>query len=307
MIKQNSKIGIYKDDFKSLMREYLQTGIMIGKNYVLNLKHGLFESGHGVKLTNRKGSSLEFMEHRDYLAGDDLRQLDWNVYARTERLTVKLYREEINPTLDIIIDGSASMNLVNTQKLYTSLSLSSLIATAASNANYLTKIWSTDDGVHEIRHGINHDAIMQWSEELKFTSTLNPNEAFNFHHGVFQHNGVRIFISDLLFTGEPKHLLRRIGLNSSAVIILQILSEEDINPIVSNSTKIKDSETGEFTDILIDEVAIKKYKQAFANHQQNWEHCCKECGALLVTINAEEFQTEFSLEQFIKHEILRFV
>ncbi len=291
---------------ESFYTEHLQAGMMLGKRYVLNLRHGLFESGHGVKLTNRSGNSLEFMEHRDYLAGDDLRQLDWNVYARTEKLTVKLYREEINPTLDIIIDGSASMNLVETMKLPTLLNLSAVMASAAVNANYLTKVWLTSDGVKEINHNSGFNSIAQWSSQLNFSSAVSLHEAFNFHYGTFQHNGVRILLTDLLFSGEPKHLLRKIAANSSALIVIQVLADEDINPQATNSTKLQDAETGEDAEILIDEVAVKNYKSAFANHQQLWEQGCKECGALLITINAEDFQDEFSLQQFINREILKF-
>ncbi|UDQ99062.1 DUF58 domain-containing protein [Lentisphaerota bacterium WC36G] len=307
MVKnQNNNNSLSSGYLEQKCQKELQKGIMRGKNYVLSLRHGLFENGLGVKLTNRTGSSLEFMEHRDYLAGDDLRQLDWNVYARTEKLTVKLFREEINPTLDIIVDGSASMNLLDTDKLATTLNLIAVFATAAFNGNYLTKLWKTDESVHELSCAINETTTKQLSKELTFNSNKNPLESFEYQYGAFQHNGIRIFISDLLFAGVPKQLLKKLSLNASAVIIIQVLSSEDISPSVTNSTLVEDSESKEIADILVDEDAVKKYKQAFALHQQNWERGCKEAGVVLITLNAEDFQNDLSLKLLIEQEILRF-
>src|SRR4051812_38038000 len=73
--------------------------------------------GHaGGTLSNRSGSSLEFRDHRGYEPGDDLRHIDWNAYARTDQLTIKLFREEVAPVLDVVIDASRSMDLEGSDK-----------------------------------------------------------------------------------------------------------------------------------------------------------------------------------------------
>ena len=63
----------------------------------------------GERLGRGTGTSLEFMDFRDYVPGDDLRHIDWSAYARTDQLKVRLYREEIAPALDIVVDLSPSM------------------------------------------------------------------------------------------------------------------------------------------------------------------------------------------------------
>ena len=63
----------------------------------------------GSRIGRRAGNSLEFLEHREYRPGDDLRLVDWNVYARSNSWVVKRFQEEITPILDLIVDGSVSM------------------------------------------------------------------------------------------------------------------------------------------------------------------------------------------------------
>ena len=62
------------------------------------------------------GSSLDFKDYREYQPGDDLRHIDWHVYGRTDKLTVKLFREEVTPHADIVLDGSVSMRLEDSAK-----------------------------------------------------------------------------------------------------------------------------------------------------------------------------------------------
>src|SRR5215207_5558122 len=71
----------------------------------------------GGRRSVKRGQSVEFADYRDYTLGDDLRQLDWNVYARLEKLFVKLFVEEEDVTITILIDGSASMASGRPEKL----------------------------------------------------------------------------------------------------------------------------------------------------------------------------------------------
>lgn len=64
----------------------------------------------GERRSKRRGRSVEFDDFRNYTAGDDLRHIDWNVYARLDRLFIKLFREEEDLALELIVDSSASMD-----------------------------------------------------------------------------------------------------------------------------------------------------------------------------------------------------
>ena len=89
----------------------------------------------GRRTGRRSGNALEFSEYREYQAGDDLRRLDWGVFARSEQLMVKLYSEEVDPRCDIVLDDSASM-ATEEAKAAAALGLAGLLAQAAANAGF---------------------------------------------------------------------------------------------------------------------------------------------------------------------------
>ena len=100
------------------LRQALLEGERAGGRYALRLPRRLPVGVAGGHQGARAGSSLEFREHREYEPGDDLRHIDWNAYARSDQLVVKLYHEEVTPHLDIVLDGSRSMALEGTPAFF---------------------------------------------------------------------------------------------------------------------------------------------------------------------------------------------
>ncbi len=123
------------------LREYLAEGERAGQRYALGLPRQTPRGATGTALGQRAGSSLEFKDYRDYQVGDDLRHIDWNAFARTDQLSIKLYREEITPHVDVVLDGSRSMTLEDSAKERATLALTALLATAAANAGYSHAAW----------------------------------------------------------------------------------------------------------------------------------------------------------------------
>ena len=284
------------DDF----REYLLKGEQLGESFTLTVPDYIFNGGAGLKLSNRSGSSLDFMEHRDYMAGDDLRRLDWNVYARTDRLAVKLYREEVNPRMDLLIDGSASMNLAGTAKREAALTMASFLTTAAVNASFTNKCWLSQD---TIVPPLNQSALPSNWGKIEFNSSANPQQALeNFYHR-FQFHGIRILISDLIWSDNPDVFLNRFAQDSSMIVIIQMLAERDLNPEEGN-VRLQDSETGETKEFFLDARSISKYKETLARHRENWSRACREYGAVLCTFTAEELLEKWDVGELLNKQIL---
>src|SRR5207248_6965504 len=126
-------------------RRYLVEGERAGLRYALGLPRQAPVGVAGTSLAQRAGSSLEFKDYREYQPGDDLRHIDWNAYGRTDQLFVKLYREEVTPHADVILDCSRSMALEGTAKPGAALGLAALFATAAANAGFSHAAWRLRD------------------------------------------------------------------------------------------------------------------------------------------------------------------
>jgi uncharacterized protein (DUF58 family) len=98
------------------LRTALRDGEQLGVRYALQIPQVAAGGWTGSRSGRRAGSSIDFQDYREYQPGDDLRFIDWGIYSRSDRLVVKLFREEVTPHLDLILDGSASMNLAGTAK-----------------------------------------------------------------------------------------------------------------------------------------------------------------------------------------------
>src|SRR5476649_2800473 len=114
----------------SAIRQSLRDGEKLGLRYALQITQVAASGQTGSRSGRRAGSSIDFQDYREYQPGDDLRFIAWGIYSRSDRLVVKLFREEVTPHLDLILDGSASMNLDGTAKAAAAAQLAGLLDTA---------------------------------------------------------------------------------------------------------------------------------------------------------------------------------
>jgi uncharacterized protein (DUF58 family) len=285
-----------------MLNQFLLEGEAAGMRYALAVPRSTASATSGAQLGQRAGSSLEFRDHRDYQPGDDLRRIDWNAFARSDKLTVKLYREEISPHLDIILDGSRSMALESSAKMRATLGLAAVLAVAAENAGYMHNAWLAHEGCAPVPNGA--DRPSTWSG-IEFDVRSNPVDAFMRLPPRFSRMGMRALISDLLWLGEPLTVIQHLAHNASSIVVVQVLAEADINPPERGRVRLIDSETEQQREIFIDDDAIKRYRDALARHQQNWHRACRQAGAVMVNIVAEEIAPGWNLEALVKAEILK--
>src|SRR5271170_68340 len=130
----------------SAIRQALHDGEKLGLRYALQIPQVAASGWTGSRSGRRAGSSIDFQDYREYQPGDDLRFIDWGIYARTDRLTVKLFREEVTPHLDLILDGSRSMGLINSGKGEALARLAALLVTSAANAQCSQSVWLSGEG-----------------------------------------------------------------------------------------------------------------------------------------------------------------
>jgi uncharacterized protein (DUF58 family) len=284
------------------IRHFLIEGERAGMRYSLGAPRSNFAATSGLQLGQRAGSSLEFREHRDYQAGDDLRRIDWNAYARSDKLTIKLFREEISPHLDLVLDGSCSMALEGSAKLRASTGLAAVLAIAADNAGYTHKAWLLRDSCEPVANGGTRPSL--W-DNLEFDFRANPVEGFTRVPPKFRRQGIRALISDLLWLGEPNRVLQQLAHGASSVFVVQVLAAADVNPQERGRVRLVDSETDEKRMIFIDDAAIKRYRDALARHQQNWLRACRQAGAVLIEIVSENIVATWDLSELVKTGILK--
>jgi uncharacterized protein (DUF58 family) len=272
------------------IRQALREGEKIGLRYALQIPQVAASGWTGSRSGRRAGSSIDFQDYREYQPGDDLRFIDWGIYARTDRLTVKLFREEVTPHLDLIIDGSRSMSLVDTAKANAAALLAALLATSAANAQCTQAVWLSGEGFQRLPN--DRLTPSAW-HGLELESQRTPEQSFEIMPPKFRRLGVRVFVSDLLWPGEPLQFLRRLRDGAAALFVIQLLAREDVNPPEYGNLRVVDSETGGESEIYIDSSSARQYTENLTQLQQSWSDACRQCGAHMTTLIAEDLENSF--------------
>lgn len=283
------------------LRPYLLAGEQAGARYRFATLGRSPQGTAGTQLARSAGESMEFMEHRDYQPGDDLRRLNWSAYARSDRLVVKVFRQEVCPHFDLLIDGSRSMNLDGTRKMEAAVGLAAALASAAESSGYSRRVSMTRDGCQLIPGGSDRPGAWQ---QVRFDSELNPAESFRLQMPVFRPHGVRVLISDLLWLGNPMEILNPMTDRSAATLVIQVLAAIDANPEELGNHRLVDSETGENLDLFIDRSGLERYLANLNRHQQAWRTACRQTGAIFITFIAEDLCRDWDLSELVQAEVL---
>ncbi len=254
----------------------------------------------------RAGSSLEFQEHREYQPGDDLRHLDWPAYARSDRLIVKLFREEVQPHVDLLLDGSRSMALEGSVKAAATTGLAAFLTRAAAQTGLTASVWLAADGCRRLAGAGGGRAALEGLGFDHRGSLLGSLERLSPR---WRPRGIRLLVSDLLWDDRPRAVLARLARGSAAVAVVQLLAADDVEPGAGGGgfRRLEDAETGETRDLLLDAAALERYQRAFAAHRESWHRACREAGAVIVTLIAERLVDGWrpeALEELVRQGIL---
>jgi uncharacterized protein (DUF58 family) len=272
---------------ETAIRQALREGEKIGLRYALQIPQVAASGWTGSRTGRRAGSSIDFQDYREYQPGDDLRFIDWGIYARTDRLTVKMFREEVTPHLDLIIDGSRSMNLADTAKANATALLTALLATSAANAQCTQAVWLSGEGFQRLP---NDTLTPSAWDGLELDSKRTLEQSFEIMPAKFRRLGVRVLVSDLLWPGEPSQCLRRLRDGAAALFVIQLLAREDVKPPEHGNLRVVDSETGDESEIYIDSSSARQYTENLTQLQQSWSDACRQCGAHMTTLIAEDLE-----------------
>jgi len=220
------------------------------------------------------GSSLEFLDFRDYVPGDDLRHVDWRGYARTNELRIRLHQEEVAPHVDVLLDTSASMASTPAKER------------AVRALVVALQRWSSREGARARVLALGGDVAAV--ESLAFTGDAAvPAPPFV----PLRPNGVRVLVADGLWNGDPAPLLRRVMAGSSQFAFVQVLDPAEIDPPAVGAVTLVDVETGERLEAQLDAGAIAAYRERLQRLCDGLRAAVVADGALHVRVTADALPT----------------
>ena len=279
---------------QSTISRLFAEGVRLGSARRLRLPRDSMRGSTGGRLGVSAGSSLDFHDYREYHPGDDLRHLDWGVYARSDKEIVKLYREEVEPKLDIVLDTSASMDLADTSKGDASLMLAAALGAAALGSACTPGLWLAGK-LLEPSPNPRGASPEEWRVS-GFGEASSPYGALVGSAPSFRRNGIRVFISDLLWPGEPAKALARLVDGASALFVVQLLAASEEEPPEHGRYRLDDVETGETLDVFLDDSALETYRATLAAHRERWSRACAAAGAVFVSMTDAEVVSDTRLE-----------
>jgi uncharacterized protein (DUF58 family) len=219
------------------------------------------------------GFSQEFAEYRAYSPGDDLRHVDWNVFARTERAYLKRYRGETNSILTVLLDASNSMKFSShsvSKMDYARFTAASLFYLAIQNQRDAAGLIVFDDEIRtyirpSTRQGQLHRLLsgLEQAEPHARTDFAKP---LNHFQQFLRRRGIVVFISD--FYDSPEHIVRTVEplrFHGNEVVLFHVLDPKEIRPEIGEPSTLIDLETQDRMEIT-PEYVRDEYRKKFDAH-----------------------------------------
>ena len=232
------------------------------------------------------GSSMDFQDHRAYSPGDDPRHINWQAYARTGSYTMKLFREEVRPVVDLILDASESMFFDETK------------AARTAELFYLIAESSQAAGASLALHAVRGDATLaldpatlrshQWLATARALPATDSAKAPDLSRLALRANAIRVFLSDLLFASDPDPILRLLAQCHGSVVVFAPYLESEARPAWSGNYEFIDPERNSHHPHRIEPATLRRYQEAYVNHFDLWKQHSRRHQAALARIPAEE-------------------
>jgi uncharacterized protein (DUF58 family) len=215
--------------------------------------------------TKKSGSGVEFADHRDYQPGDDFRYLDWNVYQRFERLLLRLYEEEEDLAIYLIIDVSGSMAFGEAKLRYAKKVCAALAYVGLANLDRVSVVSTSDrvmDRMPETRGKARIFKVFRFLRELEPVGTTDLEAALKTFVAQNKRRGLAVLISDLY---DPKGFERGINVfryNKFDPFVVHVVDPAEARPKLNGDVLLYDCETGEEREVTVTAKVLHRFEEA---------------------------------------------
>jgi uncharacterized protein (DUF58 family) len=232
----------------------------------------------------RIGSGIEFADHREYVLGDDLRYLDWNAYGRSDRMLLRLFQEEEDLHVNLIIDGSASMAAGSPAKFDTARRIVAALGYIALANLDRVGITCVDDAVRArspASRGRSHIFHL-----FDFLSGLEPGAGTdlatavkNTVHGA-ERRGMAVLVSDFRDDHGYENAIRWLVYQRYSPIVIQVVDDAPARATLRGDVELVDCESGRTLAATLSPAAHREYQGAIKDHERRLERFCTETNVL---------------------------
>lgn len=274
---------------------------------IKNNVSGLFGGNHQ---TRTFGSSCEFSDYRDYMAGDDITKIDWNAYARFDKLYVKLFLDERQMHTRIYIDASRSMGYGKGKKDEQAIKIAATLAYLSINEMDKVSVYAIHgDKTEEVISGmlgkeayissINKLNDIVFDGDSRISDAIIPSK-------VGYGDGTSIIISDFLTDNDFETAIDHLTGKKRDIFCIQVLSEEELNPKIRGKSHLFDSEdVSKSYRKNINKDIINAYRQALDYCTSRIRDYCAARGAEYLLVSAEQSVVDIFFNRLVETGVLK--
>lgn len=230
--------------------------------------------------SKRTGAGIEFADHRQYVAGDDFRYLDWNVYQRLGRLLVRLYEEEEDLSVYVLMDASRSMGFGRPPKIeYAKKIAASLAYIGLANLDRVSVLTFADGMVGRLPPTRGKNRIFTVFEFLRGTRAEGQTSLADSARAFVAQNkrrGVVVVISDLYDPAGLEDGVNTLRYAKFEPYVLHIIDPEEVHPPLHGDVVLVDDETGERREVTVTPRLLARFEAAHRTWRRRIETFCRE-------------------------------
>lgn len=233
----------------------------------------------GERRSPRKGQSVEFSDYRPYGVGDDLRYVDWNIYGRLDRVHVKLFVDEEDLCLHLLVDASSSMDFGRPTKLEYAARLAAALGFiglvnlervgVGILRDRLAEGWPPTRGRNQFA------ALSGFLTGIRPSGATSLNDALSSYVLRAREPGLAVVVSDLLDPRGFETGIRALLERRFEVHIVHVLAPDELNPALAGDLRLHDVETGEVREISVDGEALRAYRTRLNAFIERVEGFCR--------------------------------
>jgi uncharacterized protein (DUF58 family) len=228
--------------------------------------------------TKKSGSGVEFADHRDYQPGDDFRYLDWNVYQRFDRLLLRLYEEEEDLAIYLILDASSSMGFGGGAKLrYAKRVCAALAYVGLANLDRVSIVTTTDRVLGRMpatRGKARIFKVFRFLREVEPEGHTSLEDALKTFVAQHKRRGLAVLVSDLYDPAGFERGINVLRYNKFDPFVVHIVDEAERKPKLAGDVLLYDCETGDEREVTITAKVLERFEKAYEEYVTEIDRFC---------------------------------
>ena len=263
----------------------------------------------GERRSPRQGISVEFSDYRNYVPGDDLRFIDWNIYGRLDRLFLKLFLEEEDLHVYLLLDTSQSMAFGDPEKLHYAKQIAAALGyiglTRSDRVIIESVAGDSSLKMPPLRGKQQGLQMLEFLEQLQTGGGTSLSKSLRDFSVRNSGRGIVVLISDLMDKDGYESALRYLLAKQMDIYVIHLLSQEELNPDYQGDLRLVDSEDGDIAEITVNKTLVDRYKNHLKAYCDEIRNYCIRRGIFYLLADNQIPMEKLILEYLRQRRLVR--